>query len=86
MNLENDPQNYTETKLNHSGNAPEAMREIPENDFDNTSLQEAVNQGLITVPETTEAVGRLRRKAFLQSKNLSPPCLVRHLPLVLASA
>lgn len=57
MSLENNPQNDIETKINHSGNAPEAMREVPENDFDNTSLREAVDQGLITVPETTEAVG-----------------------------
>jgi len=57
MSLDNNPENNIGTKLNHSGNAPEAMREIPENDFDNTSLREAVDQGLITVPETTEAVG-----------------------------
>jgi len=43
------------TKINHSGNAPVENREIPVNEFDNTSLQEAVDQKLITTPDTTEA-------------------------------
>jgi len=44
------------TKINHSGNAPIENREFPVNEFDNTSLQEAVDQKLITTPATTEAV------------------------------
>lgn len=57
MSLENNPQNNIETKINHSGNATEAMRETPVNDFDNTTLQEAVDQNLIGTPKTTEAIG-----------------------------
>jgi len=44
------------TKINHSGNAPIENREVPVNEFNNTSLQEAVDQKLITTPDTTEAV------------------------------
>ncbi len=57
MSLENNPQNNIETKINHSGNVPEAMRETPVNDFDNTTLQEAVDQNLIGTPKTPEAIG-----------------------------
>lgn len=42
-------------KIDHSGNLPEGMREEPINDFDNTTLEQAVSQNLIDVPETTEA-------------------------------
>lgn len=47
-----------ETKINHSGNAPQDIRETPVNEFDNTSLKDAVEmyhtdkKGNLIVPET----------------------------------
>lgn len=39
------------TKINHSGNAPDGMREVPVNEFDNTPLQDAVDRGLVGTPD-----------------------------------
>jgi hypothetical protein len=42
-----------DTQVGHSGNLPEGLgREVPTNEFDNTSLQEAVDRNLVVVPET----------------------------------
>ena len=43
------------TKINHSGNAPDGMREVPINEFDNTSLQGAVDGGLVGTPDSIPA-------------------------------
>lgn len=66
--------------MNHSGNAPDKMRETPVNDFNKTTLQSAVEQNLITIPETTEAVRdrtpstettpRIEKKGFTKKQKL----------------
>ncbi|MBC7943452.1 hypothetical protein H7X68_03065 [Candidatus Saccharibacteria bacterium] len=80
MNLENNQQNKDiNTKSHHAGNAPEHMREVPQegNDFDNTSLREAVDRGLVdtehrTLPKSwaeshpdTKEKGFTRKRQFL---------------------
>jgi hypothetical protein len=38
----------------HTGNLPEGLQENPLNNFDKTSLRDAVDQGLISTPHSTE--------------------------------
>lgn len=48
--------NLETQRIGHSGNAPDGLQELPVNIFDNTSLNQAVQEGLIKTPDTPESI------------------------------
>jgi len=67
------------TKINHSGNAPEGLQELPVREFD-TPLSEAFEQGLVSeihttadLPETTTTVFETRKEKLLEEQTEKEP-------------
>jgi len=68
--MDNPTNNQSTEQIPHSGNLPEGLREDKVNDFDNTTLHQAVESNLITTPDTAEELTAEAPKKSHKRRNI----------------